>query len=81
MRLVSIVIPNSVTSIGNGVFGYCNSLTSVTIGSGVKSIGVEAFAFCYGLTSVTIGSGVTSIGDFVSKTSTCLALKGDKKVI
>jgi hypothetical protein len=60
--LAGIIIPNSVTSIGMGAFGYCTSLTSITIPNSVTSIGIGAFAACTSLTSVTIGSGVTSIG-------------------
>ena len=55
----------SVTSIGDGAFDHCPSLTSVIIPNSVISIGTEAFAFCYGLTSVTIPESVTSIGDGV----------------
>ena len=61
--VTDLVIPDSVTSVGNNAFVYCNSLTSVTIGKGVTSIGDSAFEYCSSLTSVTIGSGVTSIGD------------------
>ena len=61
--ILSVTIPNSVTSIGRRAFYGCASLTSVTIPSGVTSIGGEAFLSCGGLTSVTIPSGVTSIGD------------------
>ena len=57
-----LVIPNSVTSIGNYAFLGCSGLTSVTIGNSVKSIGKEAFRDCSGLTSVTIPNSVTSIG-------------------
>ena len=59
-----LVIPNSVTSIGDNVFMYCSGLTSVTIGNSVKSIGWGAFDGCSGLTSVTIGNSVKSIGDY-----------------
>jgi hypothetical protein len=58
----SYTIPNSVTSIGIGAFGYCANLTSVTIPNSVTSIGDVAFIGCENLTSVVIGSSVTSIG-------------------
>jgi putative cell wall-binding protein len=56
-------IPDSVTSVGDGAFSNCRSLTSVTIPDSVKRIGGSAFADCRSLTSVTIGNSVTSIGD------------------
>ena len=40
------VIPDSVTSIGEGAFLECNSLTSIIIPDSVTSIGVCAFAQC-----------------------------------
>ncbi|MBR2336401.1 MAG: leucine-rich repeat protein [Clostridia bacterium] len=58
----SVVIPSSVTSIGNSAFRYCDSLTSVVIGDSVTSIGRYAFEKCRSLTSVVIGDNVTSIG-------------------
>ena len=60
----SITIPNSVTSIGNGAFNGCKSLTSITIPNSVTSIGWDAFSFCSSLTSITIPNSVTSIGDW-----------------
>ena len=61
----SVVIPNSVTSIGQYAFMYNTSLTSVIIGNSVTSIGDYAFYYCDSLTSVTIPNSVTSIGDYV----------------
>ena len=43
-RLVSIKIPKSVTSIGNGAFSACSSLTSISIPNSVTSIGKGAFS-------------------------------------
>jgi BspA type Leucine rich repeat region (6 copies) len=63
-NLMSITIPNSVTSIGGSAFGDCESLSSVTIGSGVTIIGGDAFYACYSLTSVTIPKNVTFIGGY-----------------
>ena len=60
--VTDLIIHDSVTSIGDYAFWYCDSLTSVTIPDSVKSIGSEAFLYCDSLTSVTIGKGVTSIG-------------------
>ncbi|MDY3108851.1 MAG: leucine-rich repeat domain-containing protein [Lachnospiraceae bacterium] len=57
-----VVIPNSVTSIGERAFSYCTWLTSIIIPNSVTSIGKEAFYNCSGLTSITIPNSVTSIG-------------------
>ena len=59
----SYSIPNSVTTIGDDAFCYCDILTSITIPDSVTTIGDEAFFDCYRLTSVTIGDSVTTIGD------------------
>ena len=60
--LKSIILPNSLISIGTSTFYDCDSLESVTIGNSVTSIGYYAFVFCDSLTSVTIPDSVTSIG-------------------
>ena len=55
------IIPDGVTSIGEGAFSDCSSLISVVIPDSVISIDEGAFAKC-SLVSITIGSSVTSIG-------------------
>ncbi|MGN0887081.1 MAG: leucine-rich repeat domain-containing protein [Candidatus Spyradenecus sp.] len=61
--LVSVVIPESVTSIGDYAFCGCSSLTSAVIPDGVTAIGKFAFQGCSSLVSVVISERVTSIWD------------------
>ena len=61
-EIKELIIPNSVTSIGERAFQGCTGLTSVTIPNSVTSIGNYTFAGCIGLTSVTIPNSVISIG-------------------
>ena len=61
-EITNLIIPNSVTSIGNRAFYGCSGLTSVSIPNSVTSIGESAFRSCSGLTSITIPNSVTSIG-------------------
>ena len=63
-EIQNLVIPYSVTSIGNGTFSCCYGLTSITIPDNVKDIGDRAFYNCTGLTSITIPNSVTSIGEY-----------------
>lgn len=60
-KVTSVVIPNTIKSIGNAAFEDCAGLTSVTIGNGVTSIGYYAFTYCQSLTSITIPDSVTHI--------------------
>ena len=57
--LKSVVIPDSVTSIGDYAFRYCTSLTSINIPDGVTSIGDYVFESCRSFTSIDIPDGVT----------------------
>ena len=61
-NIESYVIPSSVTSIGEGTFSVCRSLSEIVIPSSVTSIGDFAFSFCLSLSEIVIPSSVTSIG-------------------
>ena len=61
-NLVSIDIPDSVTSIGISAFSYCSGLTSIEIPDGVTKIENDTFSSCTGLTSIKIPDSVDSIG-------------------
>lgn len=62
--IVTVNIPNGITSVGRYAFYGCSNLTSVTIPSSVTSIDGSAFQNCSSLTSITIPSSVTSIGGY-----------------
>lgn len=61
--LTSVVIPNSVTTIGRA-FSECESLTSVIIPNSVTIIEKNAFAHCRSLTDVKIPDKLTSIEEY-----------------
>jgi len=58
--LVSVTIPESVTSIGANAFYFTRKLEALTIPKSVITIGKSAFAGC-GLTTLTIPGNVTKI--------------------
>lgn len=60
-EIKDLVIPESVTSIGNSAFEGCSGLTSVTFGNHVTNIGECAFEDCTGLTSIEIPNSITDI--------------------
>ncbi len=64
-NLRSIIIPNSVVSIGDSAFMWCHYLKSLVIPDSVTYIGLGAFEGCSSLTSITIPDSVTTIGNCV----------------
>ena len=60
--LKSVIIPDSVTSIGFCAFNWCVSLKAIRIPDSVTSIGEWAFSRCKSLQSINIPDRVTSIG-------------------
>lgn len=61
-EIKTVIIGNSVTSVGESAFLSCNELASVTIGNNVTSIGESAFYYCASLTSITIPYTAVKIG-------------------
>lgn len=56
-----IVLPDSVTELGDSAFYKCSSLNSVTLGNGITSINYSTFSDCSRLISIIIGNNVTTI--------------------
>lgn len=68
--LESVTIPNTVTIIELGAFGFCEHLPNVTIPSSVTSIGNNAFRSCKILNTVIIeATEPPTIGTDVFKTT------------
>ena len=72
-NLQGVVIPSSVTHIGESAFEYCDNLASVTLSNGLKYIGSYAFNSCNSLKSITIPDSVTEINE--SAFSRCYSLE------
>ena len=68
-----LIIPNSVTKIGDYAFYHCSSLQSIVIPDSVTQIGDAAFCFCESLKSIVIPNSVTQIGEFAF--SNCRSLQ------
>ena len=64
MYVISVVINDNITSIGESMFSLYPHLTNVTIPDSVTSIGRYAFKDCHELRGITIPDGVTIIGDW-----------------
>ena len=52
--LLSVTIPDDVTTIGTRAFASCSSLTSVTIGSGVTTIATDMLADSVSITAIDV---------------------------
>lgn len=73
-NLISVSIPEEITSIGSSAFAFCSaqSLNSIILPNSLISIEASAF-FGSGLTSITIPENVTHIGDDAFRQTSNLA--------
>lgn len=60
--LKTVIILDSVKSIGRSAFEDCSNLTNITMSNNLTSIGVYAFWGCTALTSITIPKSLKIIG-------------------
>lgn len=75
--LKTLILPNSVTQIGEEAIAQCPNLESVTLPSSLTFIGSYSFSNCTRLKSIRIPEGVTKIGQYAfkdCKTLTSVAL-------
>ena len=60
-ELISVKLPDSVTSIADEAFFRCYELTSIELSDGLVRIGKESFYHCYKLTSINIPKSLKTI--------------------
>ncbi|MDE6339471.1 MAG: leucine-rich repeat protein, partial [Muribaculaceae bacterium] len=62
-KLNNVVIGDKVTSISDGLFKNCSTITNVVMSDNVSSIGSEAFLGCSGLDVLALSENMKTIGD------------------
>jgi len=72
--LESIVLPESITTIGVNTFYQCSSLVTVMLPDSVRIIGDFAFFQCYSLVNIIISENVITIGDAAFSQCTSLTV-------
>ena len=73
-RIITVSLPDGLTTIGKYAFLNCESLASLRVPDTVTRIGEYAFAECKSLRLVQIGSGISEISE--GAFSACEALSG-----
>ena len=63
-NIISVIIENGVTSIGDYAFYDCTSLVDVDIADSVTSIGDDSFGYCSSLKKINIPDSVESIDKY-----------------
>lgn len=62
ISITAVTMPDTVLSMGEGVFSGCDELVSVRLSSALATIPAKTFYGCNALSSVSIPEGVSSIG-------------------
>ena len=73
-RIITVSLPDGLTTIGKYAFLNCEALASLRVPDTVTRIGEYAFAECKSLRLVQIGSGISEISE--GAFSACEALSG-----
>lgn len=61
--LITLELPDSITTIGDSAFNRCHNLRRIKIGNSVTSIGDYPFTSCWALEMIEIPDSVTDIGN------------------
>ncbi|MDE6484562.1 MAG: leucine-rich repeat protein [Duncaniella sp.] len=70
----SVVMPNSITTMGSSCFYYCSSLSSVQLSTSLTAISISAFYGCSALTYIEIPEGVSTISQSAFNNSGLLSI-------
>ena len=68
-----VILPNSITEIGDDVFADCNELSAIEIPNSVNKIGIRAFKGCKSLKSIAIPGSIETIRGEAFKDCSALA--------
>ena len=81
-NITSLDIPDNITKIGEGAFGFCENVTSLTIPDSVTEIGEKAFQSWKGLKSFEVPKNVTKLSGntFMSSGITTLTVSPENPV-
>ena len=72
-KIKEIILPNSITKIGDRAFQGCATLTKINLGSGVEEIGNSVFYNAAKLASIEIPANVRTLGRWVFEGCSTLA--------
>ena len=64
-KIKEIILPNSITKIGDRAFQECATLTKINLGSGVEEIGNSVFYNAAKLVSIEIPANVRTLGRWI----------------